>query len=98
MQTPAGPVTFNNTMELEPTPDGTIVHMRFAPPDTEREVAILTQMQPMFEGMFAADRASLRALLDGKVAERAARGSEPTLPCPRPDGDFADLPPAVATA
>jgi uncharacterized protein YndB with AHSA1/START domain len=95
MQTPAGPVTFNNTMELEPTPDGTIVHMRFAPPDTERELAILTQMQPMFEGMFAADRAALRALLDAKVAERAARGDEPVLPCPRPDGDFAGLPPAV---
>lgn len=93
MQTPGGPVTFVNTLELEPTADGTIVHMRFAAPDTEREVAILTQMRPMFEGMFAADRAALRALLEGKLAERAARGSEPTLPCPRPDGDFADLPP-----
>ena len=92
MQTPGGPVTFNNTMELEPTPDGTIVHMRFAPPETDRETAILTQMIPMFEGMFAADRAALRALLDAKVAERAARGSEPDVPTPRPDGDFADLP------
>jgi hypothetical protein len=68
--------------------------MRFAPPDTERELAILTQMRPMFEGMFAADRAALRALLDAKVLERATRGAEPDLPSPRPDGDFASLPAA----
>jgi uncharacterized protein YndB with AHSA1/START domain len=99
MQTPGGPVTFNNTLELEPTPEGTVVHMRFAPPDTEREAAILTQMIPMFEGMFAADRAALRAMLDTKLAERAERaGAEPALPCPRPDGDFADLPPVAVLA
>jgi uncharacterized protein YndB with AHSA1/START domain len=93
MDTPGGPVTFNNTMELEPTPDGTIVHMRFAPPDTERERAILEQMQPMFEGMFAADRAALRALLESKLAERAERGPEPELRKCDPQGDFASLPP-----
>jgi uncharacterized protein YndB with AHSA1/START domain len=91
MQTPGGPVTFNNTMELEPTPDGTIVHMRFAPPDTERELAILTQLRPMFEGMFAADRAALQTLVATKLHERAARGAEPALPTPRPDGEFASL-------
>lgn len=93
MDTPGGPVTFNNTLELEPTPDGTIVHMRFAPPDTEREVAILTQLQPMFEGMFAADRAALQSMLATKVADIASRGPEPSLPAPRPGGEFADLPP-----
>jgi hypothetical protein len=93
MATPGGPVSFNNTLELEPTPDGTIVHMRFAPPDTERELAILTQMQPMFEGMFAADRAALQSMLAAKVAEIATRGAEPALPAPDPTGEFADLPP-----
>lgn len=97
MQTPGGPVTFNNTMELEPTPDGTIVHMRFAPPDTERELAILTQLQPIFEGMFAADRAALQTLVATKLRERAARGAEPALPTPRSDGEFANLPAVAAT-
>src|SRR5689334_1932477 len=48
MQTPGGPVAFVNTMELEPTAEGTIVHMRFAPPATEREQEILAGMRPMF--------------------------------------------------
>jgi len=92
MQTPGGPVTFVNTLELEPTTAGTIVHMRFAPPETEREQAILAEMRPMFEGMFEADRAALRALLSMKVAERAARGVEPELPVPSADGVLSDLP------
>jgi uncharacterized protein YndB with AHSA1/START domain len=93
MQTPAGPVTFVNTLELEPTTDGTVVHMRFAPPETDREREILSGMQPMFEGMFDADRVALQTLVAMKLRERAARGAEPDLPMPRPDGEFADLPP-----
>jgi len=92
MQTPGGPVTFLNTLELEPTSDGTIVHMRFAPPETEREQAILAQLRPMFEGMFEADRAALRTLLAMKLAERQARGAEPELPKPSADGVLAELP------
>jgi len=93
MQTPRGPVTFVNTLELEPTTTGTIVHMRFAPPATEREQAILAEMRPMFEGMFEADRVALRTLLEMKLLERAARGNEPEVPKPSPDGVLADLPP-----
>ncbi len=98
MQTPGGPLTFVNTLELEPTPGGTIVHMRFAPPETEREQAIIAEMRPMFEGMFEADRVALRTLLELKVAERAARGVEPELPQPSADGVLADLPPASLVA
>jgi uncharacterized protein YndB with AHSA1/START domain len=98
MQTPGGPVTFVNTLELEPTTTGTIVHMRFAPPVTEREQAILAEMRPMFEGMFEADRIALRTLLEVKVAERRAGGAEPELPMPRPDGVLADLPSASSAA
>ena len=93
MLTPGGPVSFNNTLELEPTPDGTIVHMRFAPPDTDRERAILLPMLPTFEAMFDADRVALQTLVATKLRERAARGQEPELPAPKPGGDFADLPP-----
>jgi len=95
MQTPGGPVTFANTMELEPTTDGTIVHMRFAAPETDREREILSGMRPMFEGMFEADRIALRTLVATKLAERAARGAEPELPAASPDGVLADL--AVAS-
>ena len=92
MQTPGGPVTFLNTLELEPTSAGTIVHMRFAPPETEREQAILAELRPMFEGMFDADRVALRTLLAMKLAELEARGAEPELPRPSPDGVLAELP------
>jgi len=98
MQTPGGPVTFVNTLELEPTTDGTIVHMRFAPPATEREQAILAEMRPMFEGMFEADRVALRTLLEMKVAERKARGTEPDVPKPSADGVLAGLPAASTAA
>jgi uncharacterized protein YndB with AHSA1/START domain len=92
MQTPGGPVTFVNTLELEPTTDGTIVHMRFAPPETDRERAILAEMRPMFEAMFEADKVALRTLLEMKLRERDARGAEPDLPVPSPDGVLSDLP------
>jgi len=98
METPGGPVTFLNTLELEPTTEGTVVHMRFAPPETEREQAILAGMQPMFEQMFDADRVALRTLLAMKVAEREARGAEPELPRPSADGVLADLPAASMVA
>jgi uncharacterized protein YndB with AHSA1/START domain len=98
MATPGGPVTFNNTLELEPTTDGTIVHMRFAPPDTEREVAILGEMRPMFEATFEADRIALQTLVATKLAERASRGAEPELPKPTADGVLADLPPVSMVA
>ena len=98
MVTPGGPVTFVNTLELEPTTDGTIVHMRFAPPATEREQAILAEMRPMFEGMFEADRVALRTLLGVKLAERQARGAEPELPKPSADGVLADLAAATSAA
>jgi uncharacterized protein YndB with AHSA1/START domain len=91
MQTPGGPVTVVNTLELEPTTEGTIVHMRFAPPETEREQQILAEMQPMFEAMFEADRVALRTLVATKLRERDARGSEPELPAPS-SGVLADLP------
>jgi uncharacterized protein YndB with AHSA1/START domain len=98
MQTPGGPVTFVNTLELEPTADGTIVHMRFAPPETEREQQILGEMRPMFEAMFEADRTALRTLVASKLRERESRGTEPDLPTPSADGVLADLPAASLVA
>ena len=92
METSGGPISFNNTLELEPTANGTIVHMRFAAPETDRERAILDQMLPMFQSMFDADRVALQTLVASKLRERGERGAEPELPTPRPDGRFANLP------
>jgi len=72
--------------------------MRFAPPETERERAILAEMRPMFEGMFEADRVALRTLLELQLRERAERGAEPDLPVPTADGVLADLPAASLVA
>lgn len=92
--TPAGPVAFLTTIELEPTIEGTLVHMRFGPPKSAKELAILTQMRPMFEGMFAASGEALRAQLADEIAARSDESaSAPPVPSPRPDGLFADIGP-----
>ncbi len=37
LDTPAGPVKLPHTIEFEPTPTGTIIHMRFAAPKNKRQ-------------------------------------------------------------
>jgi hypothetical protein len=96
MGTPAGPVKFLSTVELEPTARGTVVHMRFAPPKSAKERAILEQMGPLFDQVFAASTRQLKALLEEEVARRMAdRETEPDLPNPRPGGVLADAPPLI---
>ena len=96
MGTPAGQVRFLTTMELEPTADGTIVHMRFGPSKSARDKAILTSVLPMFEPIFAANATSLRTLLAAELDARASRASaEPALPAPKADGLFAELEPLL---
>lgn len=99
IETPDGPVRIVGTTELEPTPTGTRVHMRFGDPGSAEDRAKLAPMQPMLEGMLAAGSAALRVLLRSEVAERrTAAHAEPTLPVPRPDGVLADLPIVPLTA
>jgi hypothetical protein len=101
MGTPLGSVKFLTTFELEPTADGTRVEMRIAP-DKPKDRPILTQILPMFEGIFAANATALRELvaqeLDARASAAAAHGSEPELPVPSADGVLADLPPAALPA
>jgi uncharacterized protein YndB with AHSA1/START domain len=94
IRTPGGPVAFLTTIELEPTIEGTLVHMRFGPPKSAKELAILTEMRPMFEGMFAASGEALRAQLAEEIAMRSDEAAAaPPVPSPRPDGLFADIGP-----
>ena len=96
MNTPGGPVTMVSTLELEPTTTGTTVHFRFAAPKTARERTILTQMRPVFEGLFQQSHRGLVEQLDRELAMRAeGRGEEPALPAPKPDGLFAELTPLI---
>ena len=93
METPGGAISFRNTLELEPTSQGTVVHMRFARPESDHERTILEGMLPMFQGKFDSDRVALQTLVATKLRERSERGAEPELPTPRADGRFANLPP-----
>jgi len=85
MGTPMGPVKFVSTIEFEPTPAGTVVHFRFAPPKAARERAIMREMAPMMAGMFEHHGAVLAAQLEAELGARAG-GEESDLPTPRPDG------------
>ncbi len=86
MSTPAGPVRFLTTIEFEPTPAGTVVDFRFAPPKTARERAIMREAAPMLESSIAHHGALLVAQLDAELATRLDGGEQPALPTPRPDG------------
>ena len=90
MDTPMGPVKFVTTLEFEPTPAGTIVHFRFAPPKSAKERAIMREMAPMMAGMFQQRGAALAAQLEAELGARAG-GEEPDLPTPRPDGVLASI-------
>jgi uncharacterized protein YndB with AHSA1/START domain len=94
MHTPEGPVRFLTTFELVPTTDGTIVHMRIGAGDSAPDAALLASVLPMFEPIFKANGEALAALVaDDVAARKEAAALEPPLPSPRPDGEFADLPP-----
>jgi len=90
MSTPGGPVKMIATLELEPTPTGTIMHWRFAAPKTPRERAIMEQMAPMFAEAFADSNRVLTAQLDAELALRTAGAAdEPHLPTPTAGAPFA---------
>ena len=91
MGTPMGPVKFATTIELEPTPAGTVVHFRFAPPKSAKELAIMREMAPMMAGMFEHHGATLAAQLEAELGARAVGAGEPALPAPRLDGVLASI-------
>ena len=49
LATPGGPLRLLHTIELEPTTEGTIVHMRFGPAKTAREKAAAKEVAPPYE-------------------------------------------------
>jgi uncharacterized protein YndB with AHSA1/START domain len=92
--TPSGPVKMLETIELEPTATGTLVHFRYRPPRTAKERAIVTSLEPMYREIFAARMAKLVEQLDAEMVVRdAEQAEEPELPAPRADGVLAGLAP-----
>jgi uncharacterized protein YndB with AHSA1/START domain len=91
--TPAGPVHLLETTEFEPTADGTVIHLRFGPPATAKERAVLVQMEAFLDQAMEASFTRLAELLRADLERRAGDGvEEPELPQPRPDGVLRDLP------
>jgi hypothetical protein len=90
--TPTGPIRFLVTMELEDTPDGTILHQRFAAPRTPREREVLAQMTPGLDDVIRASNARLSEQLDEELERRGRDVSEePALPQAGPDGPVAGM-------
>jgi hypothetical protein len=87
VQTPAGPVSFLQMTEFEPTPAGTIVRMRAAAPDSLRQRIVLRLSMRMFAAGFRAAEAALAREI-GAELEQQGRDDfrEPDLPQPLADG------------
>jgi Protein of unknown function (DUF2652)/Polyketide cyclase / dehydrase and lipid transport len=85
--TPMGPTTFIATTELEPTSSGTILHLRFAAPQTVEERAIVEQMKPWLDETLGKSFTRLIQRLEEELEHRRRDAAEePALPRPRPDG------------
>ena len=96
LDTPGGPVKLLHTIELEPTPTGTVIHLRFGAPKTKREKAQLEHIGPAYGQALQSSIPSLIAQLDTELAAREAdRGTEPELAVPRPDGPLSGLQPLL---
>jgi hypothetical protein len=93
MGTPAGPIKFLTTFELEPTTDGTLIHMRFGAPASKKDRDILTGALPMFQGAFDANASALRSQMAAELDARTAGVVEPAVPPPSGDAPFAGIGP-----
>ena len=94
LDTPTGPVKVLHTIELEPNPTGTTIHMRFGAPKTKREKALMEHIGPAYGAALESGLPSLIAHLEAEGATREAdRGPEPELATPKPDGPLAGIQP-----
>ncbi|MGI8999286.1 MAG: hypothetical protein ACR2GO_06220, partial [Candidatus Limnocylindria bacterium] len=81
-----------HTVEFEPVTTGTVIHIRFGAPKTQREKALMKDIGPAYGEALEASFPSLIAQLDAELAARDAdRGPEPELTGPRPGGPLSGL-------
>jgi hypothetical protein len=97
LNTPAGPMKMLATVELEPSTSGTTIHFRYAAPEAAKERAILQELLPVYEQMFAASSNAMISQLEAELAERRVDSPvEPEVPARKPGGVLAALAPESA--
>lgn len=97
LDTPEGPVKVLHTIELEPVPEGTVIHFRFAAPKTKRERAQMAHIGPAYGAALQSGIPTLLALLDAELAARSeGRPPEPDLATRSPNGPLAGLAPLAS--
>ena len=94
LDTPTGPIKVLHTIEFEPTPTGTTIHLRFAAPKTKREQKLMETIGPAYGAALESGIPSLLEQLDAELAARGAdKAPEPDLATPRTDGPLAGIRP-----
>jgi hypothetical protein len=79
--TRSGPVRVPHTIEFEPTPEGTTVHMRFGEPKTARQRAALAEFGPHYGEALRGAAPTLVEQLEAEfAAAQADHAEEPDLP------------------
>jgi len=68
LETPDGPVKVLHTIELEPTVEGTLIHMRFAAPRSKREQAQMQHIGPAYKEALESSVPTLLAQLEDAQA------------------------------
>ena len=90
-----GAIRMLETTEFEPTPDGTVIRLRFAAPKSAKELTLMRQMESFLDQTIQASSVLLTQQLEAELERRRlGGGEEPDLPTPRPDGPLAGISPA----
>lgn len=80
LATPHGPVKLLHTIEFEPDTDGTIIHMRYGPPKSKRELALMPGIGPPYEAALRSALPSLLEQLADAFAARVPAAQDPQVP------------------
>jgi class 3 adenylate cyclase len=82
---PSGPVKVLHTIELEPTPSGTTIHLRFAAPVSRREKGLMEHIGPAYGAALESAVPALVAQLEARYAAIGADAADA-----RPQSEPAD--------
>lgn len=94
IDTPAGPLKLPHTIEFDPVTSGTVIHTRFGPPKSKRDLALAAQVGTAYGDALHSSLPRLVELVDAELAARQAdRGPEPELAPPSPERPLSRLQP-----
>ncbi len=96
LATPEGPLKVLHTVEFEPIPSGTVIHMRFAAPASRREKPLMDVIGPAYAAALQSSFPGLVAQLDAELSARDADRDQESEPSgARLDGVLSRLEPLV---